>query len=242
MRNRYATSILLSACCFMSTLAASAGPITFVVDDSKNSSGSRDSVSFTSDAPIELIVGHTNKITGKINIDETLDLSKKPLEAQFAVDLASIDTGIELRNEHMRDNFLQTKQYPQATFKLKSLGKPVALKPGQKTRIDASGDFTIHGKTVTKNVPVFVTWFKKCQATEQKKPGCDLLQISAEFPVAFKDHGIPRPEIVFQKLSDTVIVKVGATGYYQLADAKASASASPVQASAKTKSSTKSAK
>ena len=191
--------------------AASAAPLKFAVDDYKKAN--RDIVSFTSDAPIELIVGNTTKVSGTINIDDSMDLSKKPLEATFDVDLASIDTGIPLRNEHMRDNFLHTNKFPKANFKLKSLGAPVVLKPGQKTKIQAIGDFTLHGKTVSKTVPVYVTWFKKCAATEQKRPGCDLLQISAEFPVAFKDHEIPRPEIVFQKLSDTVIVKVGATGY-----------------------------
>lgn len=195
---------------------ANAAPITFQVDDTSNKGGSRDSVSFTSDAPIELIVGHTGKITGTVTVDDSLDLSKKPLEATFNVDLASIDTGIELRNEHMRDNFLETKKFPQATFKLKTI-KPVTLQPGQKTKLDAVGTFTLHGATVTKNVPVFVTWFKKCKATETKKPGCDLLQINAEFSVAFADHSIKRPEIVFQKLSDTVIVKVGATGYSKAA-------------------------
>lgn len=200
---------------------ALAKPITFQVNDTKG----RDSVSFTSDAPIELIVGHTNKIRGKVTLDDSMDLAKKPLEAEFSVDLASIDTGIPLRNEHMRDNFLQTKKYPQAQFKLKSIGQAIQLKPGEKTRISAVGDFTVHGKTVTKTIPVDVTWLKKCKATETKMPGCDLLQISADFPVSFKDHDIPRPEIVFQKLADTVIVKVGASAYDKVSDTTKTAAA-----------------
>jgi polyisoprenoid-binding protein YceI len=193
-----------------STLGAIAKPITFKIGDDKK----RDVVSFTSDAPIELIVGNTHDIDGTVTLDDSLDLNKKPLEATFNVNLASIDTGIPLRNEHMRDNFLQTKQFPKATFVLKSLQKPVVLKPGVKTRLIATGDFTLHGKTVKKVVPVDVTYFKKCAATEAKMPGCDLLQINAQFPVAFvKDHGVQRPEIVFQKLSDTVDVKIAATAY-----------------------------
>lgn len=192
-----------------STGMAIAKPLTFAVGDDKK----RDVVSFTSDAPIELIVGNTPAITGTVVVDDSLDLSKKPLTASFDVDLATIDTGIPLRNQHMRDNFLETKQYPKATFKLKTIQKPVVLKSGQKTTVQAIGDFTLHGKTVSKQIPVTITYFKKCPATEQKMPGCDLIQINAQFNVPFSDHSIKRPEIVFQKLADTVIVKVAATAY-----------------------------
>jgi polyisoprenoid-binding protein YceI len=194
--------------------AAFAKSVTFQVDDAKG----RDVVQFTSDAPIELIVGHTNKITGSVTVDDSLNLSKKPLQAEFDVDLASIDTGIPLRNEHMRDNFLETSKYPKASFKLKTLAGGPTLKPGQKTKLIATGDFTLHGKTVQKKVPVFVTYLKRCKMTEEKTPGCDLLQISTEFNVPFADHDIKRPEIVFQKLADTVIVKVSTTAWFKVSD------------------------
>lgn len=187
-----------------------------------NDSTGRDIVSFNSNAPIEVIVGHTNKITGTVTIDDSLDLSKQPLSAEFDVDLASIDTGIPLRNEHMRDNFLETKKFPKATFKLKSIASgATVLKDKQRVRIEANGDFTVHGKTVQKKVPVDVTYFKLCPSTEGKFKNCDLIQINATFPVAFKDHGIQRPEIVFQKLADTVFVTVSATAHKEVAAAAA---------------------
>lgn len=206
---------------------AGAKPVTFAVGDAKN----RDVVSFTSDAPVELIVGKTSNVNGTVVIDESMDLSK-PIQATFAVDLPSIDTGIELRNEHMRDNFLETAKYPKATFTLKTLSRPGVLKVGQKQRLTATGDFTLHGKTVSKTVPVDVTYFKKCAGTETKMPGCDLIQINTEFKVPFADHGIKRPEIVFQKLADTVIVKLGATAYYK-ASPKAAAPSVPFKPAVK---------
>lgn len=210
-RSLFATLVL--AAMASSTLAAIAKPITFTVGDDKQ----RDVVSFTSDAPIELIVGNTHAIDGTVTVDDSFDLSKKPLEAVFNVDLAKIDTGIPLRNEHMRDNFLQTAKFPKATFALKTLQSPVVLKPGVKTKLMATGDFSLHGKTVKKTIPVYVTYLKKCPMTEAKMPGCNLLQVNAQFPVAFvKDHGVQRPEIVFQKLSDTVDVKVVATAFQKV--------------------------
>lgn len=215
--------------------AADAAPRTFQIGDAKN----RDTVSFTSDAPVELIVGRTNAITGKVTIDDTLDLSK-PMEATFDVDLNKVDTGIELRNEHMRDNFLETKKYPKATFVLKKIENPQTLKPGQKATVQATGDFSVHGKTVSKKVPVEVTYIKKCPNTEAdapmspaKAPGCDLLQLKATFPVAFKDHSIQRPEIVFQKLADTVFVTVAATASSKPTDAKATSAPAKTTSPAK---------
>lgn len=205
-------SAALSVFFLASTAAALAAPRVFAIKDDKG----RDSVNFTSDAPLELIEGKTNKIEGSISIDESTDLTK-PVSAKFDVDLSSIDTGIPLRNEHMRDNFLETKNYPRATFVLsKLISPPVKLVPGQKTQIKAEGNFTCHGKTVKKVLPIDVTYFTKCPATETKREGCDLLQIKGSFPVAFKDHAIKRPEIVFQKLADTVIVTVSATAYNQV--------------------------
>lgn len=196
-----------------SSTQAWAAPRTFVINDEKN----RDVVSFTSDAPLELIQGHTSKINGSITIDDSTNLTEN-VKCSFNVDLASIDTGIPLRNEHMRENFLHTAKFPKATFVLKKLiDPPKEMPPGQGIELKAEGDFTINGKTVAKTVPIEVTYFTKCAATATKRPDCDLIQFKTTFPVAFKDHDIPRPEVVFQKLADTVIVTVSATAYNQSA-------------------------
>lgn len=206
---------------------AIAAPRTFQINDEKG----RDHVSFTSDAPIELIEGKTSKITGNITIDDSFDLTK-PVSGKFDVDLASIDTGIPLRNEHMRDNFLETKSFPKATFVLKSLvDPPKKLVAGQKVTLKAIGDFSLHGKTVSKTVPVDVTYLSRCPATETKREGCDLLQVKATFNVPFKDHAIKRPEIVFQKLADTVVVTVSASAYDKAAEVKSGKDVAPASKS-----------
>lgn len=206
-------AVVVSLMALVTSPAAFAKEIKFDISDPNG----RDNVSFTSNAPIEVINGHTSKITGSITIDDSLDL-KKPVSAELDVDLASIDTGIALRNEHMRDNFLETAKYPKATFKLKSVaGGPTVLKDKQKVQIKAVGEFTVHGKTVHKEVPLDVTYFKLCPSTEGKFKNCDLIQINGTFPVPFKDHDIKRPEVVFQKLADTVYVTVNATAHREVA-------------------------
>ncbi len=217
-RASFAIACVAVISCAANALAA---PRTFTIKD-ESRDGSRDTVTFTSDAPLELINGHTNKIEGSVTIDDSTDLTK-PVKATFDVDLASIDTGIPLRNEHMRDNFLQTDKYPKASFVLsKLINPPKKLQAGKKVTVKAEGSLTIHGKTVKKTIPIDVTYFTKCAATEQKVPGCDLLQIKATFPVAFKDHSIQRPEVVFQKLADTVFVTVSGTAYNQVSSGTSS--------------------
>jgi polyisoprenoid-binding protein YceI len=215
---------------------AFAKEIKFEINDPKG----RDNVSFTSNAPIEVINGHTSKITGTIAIDDSLNLTKQPIAAEFDVDLASIDTGITLRNEHMRDNFLETKKFPKATFKLKSISTGAGvLKDGQKLNLKATGDLTVHGKTVQKEVPIEVTYFKQCPSTDGKFKNCDLIQINSTFPVPFKDHDIKRPEVVFQKLADTVFLTINATAHREASAAAPTSPATKAGSESETKPATK---
>lgn len=71
-------------------------------------------VRFISDAPIENFEGITNNIDGYIYFEQE-DFTNNS-ELYFEVDLRTIDTGIGLRNRHMRDNYLETDQYPFTFF------------------------------------------------------------------------------------------------------------------------------
>jgi polyisoprenoid-binding protein YceI len=203
--SRSALLVSLIATLFTAS-AAMAKDATFVVDDPKH----RDRVSFTSDAPIELIEGKTDAIKGTVTLDDSFDL-KKPAKVHFEVDLATIDTGIALRNEHMRTKFLQTDKYPKAVFDLTTYASSVDhLKETETATINAKGKLTLHGKTVVRDIPVKVTYFDKCKGELKNGKACQILEIKATFKVPFKDHDIERPEIVFQKLADTVVVTISA--------------------------------
>lgn len=187
---------------------AFARPINFIVDDELG----RDNVSFNSDAPIELIVGRTTKVKGKITIDDSLDLKKIPPKVSFEVDLASIDTGIPLRNEHMRDNFLETKKYPKAVFNVSGIAanSQDKLTNGNSLTINAKGDFTLHGVKVKKDIPVKVTYLKESEATHTRFPKGNVIKIQSTFDVPLEQHKIKRPEAIFQKLANTVKVTIDA--------------------------------
>lgn len=190
----------------VSSLPVGAKPVKFIVDDPSG----RDHVSFTSDAPIELIVGRTNKIKGEITIDDSLDLKKLAPKVSFEVDLASIDTGIPLRNEHMRDNFLETKKYPKAIFNVKKIAPSPKLQDGKTVNLIAKGDFTVHGITVKKDIPVQVTYFKESDFTHNKFEHGDVIRVKSTFDIPLDEHNIKRPEVIMQKLAKEVIVTINA--------------------------------
>ncbi len=192
---------------FLVKVNAIAKPVTFIVKDESG----RDNVSFTSDAPIELIVGRTTKITGEVIIDDSLDLKQDKPKVQFDVDLESIDTGIPLRNEHMKDNFLETKKFPKASFIVSNVtSSDYKLKDAKPIELATKGDFTIHGITVKEDIPVKVTYFKESDFTHNRFEHGDVIRIQSSFEVKLSDYKIKRPEAIFQKLADKVFVTVDA--------------------------------
>lgn len=172
----------------------------------------KDQVRFTSDAPVELIEGMTPKISGKVCYDDSFAFdAQHPFDANFQVDLKSLTTGIALRDDHMRDNFLHTQQYPYARFK--ATGIHTSSKPpfthGQRVKLNATGRVTIHGKTVTKTVPLKVTYFDK--PSGRFRSG-QMIRIQGKFPVVLAQHGIKHPKVLAMKLADTVYVTIDAFG------------------------------
>jgi polyisoprenoid-binding protein YceI len=119
-----------------------------------------------------------------------------------------------MRNEHMRDNYLNTAQYPKATFKVTRVDTQVRppFKPGQVVPVLAKGELTVHGKTVPKVVPIKVTYWPESPVTQKRFKAGNLIRIQGAFPVSLKEHGIPVPEIANQKLAQTIQVSVDAFG------------------------------
>lgn len=52
--------------------------------------------------------GKGNGLKGSLNLTEN--------KFKFVYDLWNLDTGIELRNDHMHENYLETEDYPEAKF------------------------------------------------------------------------------------------------------------------------------
>ncbi len=184
--------ILLSA-----TVAFGQNTRTFYINDGTG----RDIVTFTSRAPLETIVGKTSQVRGYVTVDPA-DISGSA-GGKIEVDLASLQTGIGMRDRHMREQYLETDKYPKTTFEITRVietGGNV-LEDQKPVEMVLEGNFTVHGITRLIEVPVTANLIKESEDTKIRHPG-DILHIQATFDVLLSDHQINRPQFVFLKLDE----------------------------------------
>ena len=153
------------------------------VDKDKNNM-----VKFVSDAPIEDFEGVTDQIDGYLYWADS-DLTKNS-EMYFEVDLNALDTGIGLRNRHMRENYLETDQYPVTNFRGKIVGYSAI--DDTLTTIQAEGNIFIHGIE------------KPLEVTGQLIKKADGYRIKASFNVKLSDFEIEIPSIMFYKIDENM--------------------------------------
>lgn len=167
----------------------------------------RNTVQFKTSAPLEDIVGTTNRVTGEIKVDPQ-NLKNGDAFARFEVDLASLDTGIGLRDTHMREQYLHTDRYPKAVFTLEGIEAPARrLEPNQTVTLKARGFFELHGVKRNIEVPIQVTYLPESQATMGKLPG-NLLRISSQFDIKLQDYKIERPQMVLLKVGEVAHISL----------------------------------
>lgn len=151
-------------------------------------------VVFHSKATMESFEGSTRHVEGWIDVvPAALDSG---VTWNVSVDVATLDTGIGLRNRHMRENHLHTDEHPTATFAGEA-APPGALRVGTPLRLELEGDFTLHGVTVARSFPLEV---------ELQPDGS--LSVLTEFEVSLAAHEIPRPKFLILKLADEQRVEV----------------------------------
>jgi polyisoprenoid-binding protein YceI len=155
------------------------------------------SVIFVSEAPIEDFEGVTDRIDGYVYWEgEALVEGKEYDNSQlfFEVDLNSLDTGIGMRNRHMRDNYLETDKYPYATYTGK-LEKVTGEADGE-FLVTSSGVLSIHG--------IEKPYIFECHIY----PDDSSYRIQCEFPVSLPDFDIKVPSLMFLKINEKIELKL----------------------------------
>ncbi len=175
---------------------AQSGTKTFYANDGKQ----RDIVTFTSKAPLETVVGKTGAIVGFVETDPADVMITR---ARFEVELATLKTGIEVRDGHMRNQYLETGKYPKAIFELSKVitTSQQALQNQKSVDLTAEGNFTVHGVTRTITVPMTITYYQESDQTKSKLPG-DLMRIEGAWDILLSDYKITRPQFIVMKLDD----------------------------------------
>ena len=168
-------------------------------------------VQFVSEATLERIVGRTADIRGSVELNSSQLMATT--EGKFTVDLRTIDTGIGLRNQHMRENHLDTDEFPEATFTLQKVisANREELLPGESVTMLVEGDFAIHGINKTYQIPLTLTYYPNATAEAGRRlygGTGDLVEVVGEWTVKLADHNISRPEFLFMRLAEEQIVSV----------------------------------
>jgi polyisoprenoid-binding protein YceI len=169
--------------------------------------GKRNQASFYSTTPLEDITGLTNDINGKVTL-KVEDI--KSIRGDFSVSVSSIKTGIDLRDEHLREeNWLNADKYPDIKFSIKEISNVKQI-ADNRFQVEFSGDFTLRGITKRISGNATITYLVESEQTKQRAPG-DLLGVQAKFNVRLADFGVNN-NIVGQKVAEVVEVSVNMVG------------------------------
>jgi polyisoprenoid-binding protein YceI len=136
---------------------------------------------------------NTGAIQGTVSLGEP----RTALGGDLSVDLATLDTGIGLRNEHLRNMYLEVGRgqgFNRAVLSAIRLG--VADPRGFEGKTTFAGTFLLHGTTK----PV------AGQATVRRE-GRDV-RVEASFPVTVSAFGINKPQYLGVGVRDQVTVTV----------------------------------
>lgn len=177
-------------------------------------SPSRTTILFDSETSLETIHGITRTMSGSA----ILDAEKGSGSVEFKVPVKKMETGVPLRDDHMRgEDWLHEAKYPEIAFKA-ALKRSKVDEASKKETWGYEGEITIKG----------VTKALKGDATVQRIPD-DLgkklgegswIKVKTEFQITIKEFGIEVPEIAAAKVSPTWDVKIDIFGTTVLPPAK----------------------
>lgn len=125
---------------------------------------------------------------GEITIKDTVT-------GTFKFKMATLDTGISLRNEHMKNKYLEVEKFPSAELKIEEVTKFNPAAPEAKG-LPFKGTLTIHGvaKPISGTVDV-----------EKKAAG---YKVAANFETKLTDYAIAIPSYAGITVADSVKVSV----------------------------------
>lgn len=157
------------------------------VQDYKVSTGS---ISFKSDAPLELIKAQSKELKGIIVTEKK--------QFAFIVNIKSFKGfNSPLQQEHFNENYLQSNKFPTASFEGKIIEDIDFAKDGVYS-VRTKGNLTVHGVVQERII--------KSDLTIKNSN----ISIRSTFTVLLADHDIPIPKVVYEKLASEIKVEVKA--------------------------------
>lgn len=163
-------------------------------------------VTFTSDAPLEDIVGKSNEVAGYAIVGPG-EGPPSIVKAEWALPVGSLATGIPLRDEHMLSKeWLDAESFADIRFVLSALEDVSAIKQAEGFSTWSAtlvGEMTLHGVTRTMRVPdARLSFLKESERTRSIAPG-DLMLLKCDYEVRLSDYGVQHKDVP-DKVSDSI--------------------------------------
>ncbi len=116
----------------------------------------------------------------------------------FVLSLTALDTGINLRNQHMKEKYLEVGKFPEAKLLIESVDLPSDISAGEGSRdgLPFLGVLTLHGvqKPVAGSAKV-----------ERRQSS---VEVEAQFGIKLSDFGVTTPSYAGITVAEDVQVKV----------------------------------
>ena len=149
-------------------------------------------VTFTSDAPLEHIKGVSNQLVGYA-VAGPADRPAALQAGVFLLPVASMDTGIPLRNEHMQgERWLDAGSHPDIVFSITATKDDTLVKSGDgftTYTVTLVGDMTIKGMTMEMAIPARLTFMAESDRTKARANG-DLLALRCEYTIELAEFDV----------------------------------------------------
>lgn len=169
-------------------------------------SGRQAQVTFTSDAPLQNIVGKSNAVVGYAIAGPT-DSPAALAGGRWLLPVSSLATGIPLRDEHLAgDHWLDAAKHPVIDFTLEKTEGIQPVKSGADFSTFTAtlvGTMEIHGvKKPIRVEKAKLSFLKASEKTATIAPG-DLVFIQCSYEVKLSDFGVQNSDVP-GKVSDTI--------------------------------------
>jgi len=170
--------------------------------------GGRNQASFYSTTLLEDITGTANTVSGTVTFDVTN--FAKTLKGKISLKVASINTGIELRNSHLQSsNWLDAGKYPEISFEIISVSD-VKQTTDNRLEFKVRGNYSMHGVTKEVVANADATYLDENDKTKNRAPG-DLLGVHAKFNINLSDYAIDNA-IIGNKVAEKIDVSINMVG------------------------------
>lgn len=177
--------IIFLTCFFLLSSLSSASTETF------NVSGKSEFIATGRPAFIK-IDGTGTGLTGSLKVTDDL------VSGQASFPLSTLDTGISMRDRHMKEEYLEVQKYPDAqlTVNQVKMSKDPSVNGFSQTDVPFEGTLTVHGVSHAVNGTIDVS------------TSGGIMKGDAKFGIKISDFGFAKPEFMGMTVNNDVKVEV----------------------------------